>query len=164
MKGIFSAVILLIASLVIASECPLHNDHQNAGVIARGDKAMGFDHKKTTHHFLLKEDGGIIQVETNDLNDSESREAIRNHLSHIATLFSQGDFNIPIFIHDRVPDGVSVMKELKMAIKYKYENTDRGGKVILASQNEEAVKAIHQFLRFQIQDHKTGDHFPAKCP
>ncbi|MCI0617447.1 hypothetical protein L0244_31115 [bacterium] len=157
MRTIFLAVMLLAASFASATECPMHQDHQHAGMVARGNKAMGFDQEKTTHHFLMKDDGGIIQVEANDPQDQESRNAIRGHLSHIAVLFSKGDFDIPMFIHDRMPEGVPVMKELKDAITYKYEDIDRGGKVILASQNEDAVKAIHDFLRFQIEDHKTGD-------
>ena len=49
------------------------------------------------------------------------------------------------------------MKELKDEIAYKYDETESGGKVSLTSQNADAVEAIHEFLRFQIQDHKTGD-------
>lgn len=157
MKGIFVVMIMLVASFAIGSECPMHKEHANGGMIARGNEAMGFDQNKTTHHFLLKEDGGNIQVEANDLNDNDSRDAIRSHLSHIAILFSKGDFDIPMFIHDRVPPGVPVMKELKDAITYKYEDMDRGGKVILSSENTDAINAIHEFLRFQIEDHKTGD-------
>jgi hypothetical protein len=157
MRSIFLAGMLLAASFASAAECPMHQDHQNAGMVARGNKAMGFDQEKTTHHFLMKDDGGIIQVEAKDPHDQESRNAIRGHLSHIAVLFSKGDFDTPMFIHDRMPAGVPVMKELKDAITYKYEDIDRGGKVVVASQNEDAVKAIHDFLRFQIEDHKTGD-------
>jgi hypothetical protein len=36
-------------------------DEMNRG----GDKHMGFDHLKTTHHFLLANDGGSIQFEAN---------------------------------------------------------------------------------------------------
>jgi hypothetical protein len=157
MKGIFLAAMLLAGSYATATECPMHKEHQNAGMVERGNHAMGFDQNKTTHHFLLKDDGGIIRVEANDPQDQESRDAIRGHLSHIAVLFSKGDFDIPMFVHDRMPDGVPVMKELKDAITYKYEDMENGGMVNLRSQNADAVKAIHQFLRFQIQDHKTGD-------
>jgi hypothetical protein len=157
MKGILFVTLLLVASFATATECPMHKQHQDAGLNARGNKAMGFDQNKTTHHFLLKDDGGIIQVEANDKQDLKSRDAIRGHLSHIAILFSEGDFDIPMFIHDRMPDGVPVMKELKDAITYKYEDMERGGKVILVSQNADAIKAIHEFLQFQIEDHKTGD-------
>lgn len=157
MKGIFLPAIMLTTTFVFASECPMHKEHQDAAMIERGNKAMGFDQNKTTHHFLLKDNGGIIQVETNDPKDVESRDEIRGHLSHIAILFSKGDFDIPMFVHDRMPDGVPVMKELKDEITYKYEEMESGGKVSLTSPNPHAVEAIHEFLRFQIQDHKTGD-------
>ena len=42
------------------------HDQHHADVNKRGDEAMGFDHMKTTHHFLLRPDGGVIQVEAND--------------------------------------------------------------------------------------------------
>jgi hypothetical protein len=32
-----------------------------------------------------------------------------------------------------------------------------GARVKVSSQNPKAVAAIHDFLRFQIQDHRTGD-------
>jgi hypothetical protein len=153
--------ILFFTTYVFASDCPQHKDHQRDGVNERGDKAMGFSHEKTTHHFLLKENGGIIQVEVNNADDVESRSSIRSHLSHIAVMFSEGNFETPMFIHDREPAGVSVMKELKNSITYKYEESERGGKVIVSSNNSDAVKAIHDFLRFQIEDHKTGDPLSA---
>ena len=157
MRSIFLAVMLLAGSFASATECPMHQDHQNAGMVARGNKAMGFDQEKTTHHFLMKDDGGIIQVEASVLKDFESRDTIRTHLSHIVNLFSQGNYEIPMFIHDRLPAGVPVMKELKDEITYKYETMERGGRVILSSQNPAAINAIHDFLQFQIEDHKTGD-------
>ena len=53
---------------------------------------MGFDHDKTTHHVGLLPDGGFIQVEANDAQDIASRDQIRMHLSHIATMFADGNF------------------------------------------------------------------------
>ena len=38
-----------------------------AGVDQRGDKAMGFDHDKTAHHFALTADGGTISAEVLDV-------------------------------------------------------------------------------------------------
>ncbi len=118
---------------------------------------MGFSHAKTTHHFLLKSDGGAIQVEANDANDGASRDQIRRHLKHIAKKFSDGDFAAPMFIHSQTPPGVSVMQRLKAGIKYQFEELDRGGLLRISTNEPEAVKAIHEFLRFQIKDHKTGD-------
>src|SRR5690348_18370608 len=72
------------------------------GVESRGDKAMGFSHTATSHHFLLSPDGGVIQVTANDAADTASQSRIRAHLSHITASFADGDFNAPMFVHDKV--------------------------------------------------------------
>jgi hypothetical protein len=131
-------------------------DH-NSGVNSRGDQAMGFSHEKTTHHFLLGSDGGVIAIEANDPMDTENRDEIRQHLTHIARMFSAGNFDAPMFIHDQMPPGVPVMKSLKNQITYKFEPLEHGGQVRIATKNSEALKAVQEFLRFQITDHKTGD-------
>lgn len=118
---------------------------------------MGFSHAKTTHHFLLKSGGGVIQVEANDANDVASRDQIRRHLKHIAEKFSEGDFAAPMLVHAQTPPGVSAMQKLKAEIKYQFEELERGGLVRISTNEPEAVKAIHEFLRFQIKDHQTGD-------
>jgi len=133
-----------------------HEDH-HAAVNRRGDQVMGFSHEKTTHHFRLKTDGGIIEVEARDPNDTESRDQIRQHLKQIAQQFSEGEFTAPMLIHAQNPPGVPVMKKLKTAIKYQFEETERGGRVRIVSSSAAAISAVHQFLRFQIADHKTGD-------
>ena len=86
-----------------------------------------------------------------------SQEAIRQHLAMIAVKFSQGDFAIPMFIHTTVPPGVETMKRLKSKINYDAENTERGAQLRITTHDAEALTAIHSFLRFQIQDHQTGD-------
>jgi hypothetical protein len=49
------------------------------------------------------------------------------------------------------------MTELKDAIDYSYEEIADGARIVIQSKNEEAQNAIHEFLKFQIQDHRTGD-------
>jgi hypothetical protein len=49
------------------------------------------------------------------------------------------------------------MKRLRKNIQYAFEETPDGGRVVISSANKEAVEAIHRFLRFQIEEHKTGD-------
>lgn len=118
---------------------------------------MGFSHEKTTHHFRLYADGGAIEVTANDPNDTGSRDQIRMHLAHIAGMFAAGDFNAPMLIHGEVPPGVPVLRELKGDVKYKFEKLDRGGRVRISTKNADALRAVHEFLRFQISDHQTGD-------
>jgi hypothetical protein len=143
------------------SDCPMQEQHagksHQAMVEQHGDQAMGFPHDKTSHHFLLTADGGTIQVTANDPDDKTNTQAIRSHLSHIALMFGNGDFSAPMFVHDTLPPGVTTMKLLKAAIHYTYEEVPAGGRVRLQSPDPIAVAAIHDFLRFQITDHQTGD-------
>jgi len=129
----------------------------HADVTKRGEQAMGFSQEKTTHHFLLFKDGGAIEVETNDPKDTDGREQIRQHLSHIAKKFSNGNFDMPMFIHGTTPPGVPTMTQLHDQIHYEFQETSRGAKVRITSANAQALEAIHSFLRFQIADHQTGD-------
>ncbi|HEX8352855.1 MAG TPA: hypothetical protein VF611_08150 [Pyrinomonadaceae bacterium] len=133
------------------------HDNHTEGVNKRGDRVMGFDHTKTTHQFLLHPDGGAIKVTANDAGDKQSRDRIRKHLGHIAKMFAAGDFKAPMLIHDRTPPGVPVMQRLKSEIKYDYEEAERGARVRIRTASPEALQAVHEFLRFQIEDHKTGD-------
>jgi hypothetical protein len=123
----------------------------------RGDKVMGFDHLKTTHHFLLKTDGGLIKIEANDLADKESRDQIRGHLRHIAVMFSEGNFSAPMLIHTKNPPGAALMKQLKDKIKYEFGENERGAQIRISTTNAEALRAIYEFFRFQIREHMTGD-------
>ena len=145
-------------------ECPLHAQHQAeaakaklAAVNKRGAHAMGFSQTKTAHHFRLADDGGAIEVTANRAKDLRSRTQIRQHLQHIAQAFAAGDFSKPQHTHAQVPPGVAAMTERKAEIQYRYEPLPRGGRVRLTSTNPDALKAIHEFLRFQIEDHQTGD-------
>ena len=128
-----------------------------AEVDSRGDVAMGFSHALTTHHFLLFSDGGAIVVEADDLTDQSSLTAIRQHMNRIAEMFARGDFNLPMFIHDTQPPGIDTMKQLRSQITYWPENTVHGGQVRIFAATPVSVKAVHDFLRFQIKDHRTGD-------
>ncbi|PWT86603.1 MAG: hypothetical protein C5B56_12200 [Proteobacteria bacterium] len=131
-------------------------DH-HAAVDNRGDHVMGFSHEKTTHHFRLYADGGAIEVTAKDAKDTESRDQIRMHLSHIAAMFTDGNFKAPMLIHDQVPPGVPTLQRLKAEVSYRFSAIPDGGRVRITTKNGEALAAVHQFLRFQIADHRTGD-------
>jgi hypothetical protein len=126
-------------------------------VDADGDKAMGFSHEKTTHHFLLYANGGAIQVDAKAADDKESRDQIQKHLGHIASMFAEGNFKAPMLVHSVTPPGTETMTRLKAKIRYTYEASPKGGRVVIATSDKEALAAVHEFLRFQITDHATGD-------
>lgn len=143
--------------------CPMHQQQQakaeshHATVEKNGDQAMGFPHDKTTHHFRLTREGGTIEVTVNDATDKANIEAVRSHLSRISRLFASGDFSTPGFVHAAVPPGVTTMQLMKATIRYVYEENVSGGRVRVESADPVAVAAIHDFLRFQISEHQTGD-------
>lgn len=160
-------VFFLLCGLQLAAQdmqsCPMHKEHMKgasphqADVEKHGDEAVGFPHDKTTHHFRLSPDGGAIEVTANDPKDSQSTQAIRSHLQHIVSMFSNGDFSTPMFVHDQVLPVVPVMKEQHDEISYKFEELRAGGRVRIRTTNPDALKAVYDFLRFQIADHQTGD-------
>lgn len=162
MKIILTLFVLLFAlpsasSAQIAQDPHHQSDRRRDGLNERGDHAMGFGHEKTTHHFRLAVDGGAIEVTANDPEDAASVEQIRGHLSHIAKLFKAGDFDKPMFTHGETPPGVPVMARMKEELAYTFEQIERGGRIRIRTVNPEAIEAVHDFLRYQIKEHKTGD-------
>ena len=171
LKKLTLSVVLVVISLTLASLLHAQHQEKRGGQMSpqqmddlnkRGDKHMGFDHLKTTHHFLLANDGGAIKVEANDAKDKVSREQIRGHLRHITLMFGEGNFEVPMLVHDKTPPGTEVMKELRGEIAYKYKETECGALIQISTRNNEALQAIHEFLKFQIREHMTGDPMELK--
>jgi len=165
--GIAVLAIGLMAGLIIRGQEQQKPDasmtqQQMDEMNKHGDQAMGFDHLKTTHHFLLASDGGSIQVEANDVKDQQSRDQIRQHLRHIAMMFGEGNFQVPMLVHSETPPGAEVMSKLKTEINYKYKETERGALIRISTTNADALKAVHDFLKYQITEHMTGD--PLELP
>lgn len=123
----------------------------------RGEAGMGFSRTTTSHHFLIQTGGGAIQVAVRDPKDTVGRDHIRRHLKHIAEAFTKSDFEIPMFVHDATPAGVPEMKRMRQIITYSFEETPNGGQVVIRTPNIQALAAIHKFLRYQIEEHQTGD-------
>jgi hypothetical protein len=149
--------LLIVLSLLL----PLTIDTVQDPHTPTGDHAamvMGFDQDKTAHHFHLYDDGGAIGVTVKDSGDVKNRDAIRSHLLHIASMFSAGNFNAPMLVHDfqNVP-GTAALATLKDHITYRYTETPTGGRVDIVTHDPAALAALHQFLGYQIREHRTGD-------
>jgi hypothetical protein len=138
------SAILLIAQMACAAH---HIDQQ-------GDAVMGFSHHAAKHTFRLLAEGGTIEIRG---ADPKTVQAIRTHLLEISKSFAAGDFAKPKAIHDRLPDGAAEMQRLRDSIAYRYEEIESGGRVRITTSNPRALGAIHRFLRFQIDEHHTGD-------
>lgn len=84
MRTALFAVLLTYGLAVFAQQQGQHEHDHHQAVNQRGDQVMGFSHDKTKHHFRLYSDGGAIEVETIDPNDTDSRDQIRSHWRHIS--------------------------------------------------------------------------------
>lgn len=155
---VISVIVPLLWSMGIAHQAQATAQDPHAQMHQRGAHVMGFDQDKTAHHFLLFEDGGAIDVSVKDPADTTNRDAIRAHLPHIAQMFGQGNFDAPMMVHDtkHVP-GADALARFKDRITYRFVETPSGGRVDIVTTHPDAIKAVHEFLKFQITDHKTGD-------
>jgi hypothetical protein len=133
------------------------HDAHHRDMLTRGAQAMGFDQERTVHHFPLYEDGGAIDVAVKEASDHANLHAVRKHLHQIAGLFKTGDFGKPALTHAQQVPGTADMTRLKDRITYQYEETPGGGRVRIVTRDTEALAAVHAFLHFQIEDHRTGD-------
>ena len=170
MKNLTSTfgIVTLLAGAPVAAQHPSmpagvsHEEHlrqlqKDEELKQRGALAMGFDQDRAAHHFLLQPSGGAIVVRARDANDTASIAQIRSHLRDIATSFAGGAFDKPVETHAELPPGAAVMAANKKLIVYRYEERADGAGVLIETADAGTRKAIHDFLRYQIVEHKTGD-------
>ena len=115
MKTMAVSILAMSLAAGLSGQNTSESDH-HAGVVQRGEShaGMGFSQTTTTQHFILTNNGGVIQVTANDPKDTEQIKTIQTHLAHIAAMFSEGNFAIPRLVHDQTPSGVPAMQELTM--------------------------------------------------
>jgi hypothetical protein len=123
-----------------------------AGVQRRGAAVMGVNQYTSRHVFQPLPDGGRIELQRG-VDDSAGTTQIRRHMELIARQFAAGDFHLPGEVHDREVPGTRIMAERRAFITYAVESLPRGGAVRVESTDSVAVRAIHDFLAFQRQDH-----------
>jgi hypothetical protein len=154
--GMVTGVLASLAMLAAQSPQTQHD------MTKRGEHAMGFDQQATTHHFRLERQGGTIEITARDGADTTAVEQIRMHLAHIKVAFAAGDFTLPIFIHATSPPGLDQLEARRAQLHYETQETPAGGRLVIRTSDPDALKALHEFLRFQITEHKTGDPLTAK--
>lgn len=124
----------------------------------RGAHVMGVDQYTSAHVFEDLPDGGRVVLERDDLSDSAAIATIRVHMHEIAASFRAGDFAKPFQVHAQAVPGTAVMRDRRTAISYAPIDRPRGGEVRITSRDSTAVRAIHEFLAFQRNQHRAGGH------
>jgi len=149
------AVVLVLTPAAKAGDPAQEPDHQ--AMMTRGSKLMGFDLSKVNHHFYLIANGGVVEITAKDPDDKQTILAIQKHLKEQAKAFEKGNFDIPTQVHGRVPDGVPMMKKLRNEINFNARPNDDGAALRMLTVNPAARESIYEFIRFQINEHHTGD-------
>jgi hypothetical protein len=159
---------VVAAALLLAPQHPSmpkgmsHEEHlkqmeKDDSLKKRGTEAMGFDQDVTTHHFTLAPSGGSIEVTVKNEKNEAVIAAVRSHLRSIAADFARGAFDKPFQTHGELPAGAAEMQINTESIAYRYEDLPQGGVVRIVTTNNRALNAVHEFLRYQITQHQTGD-------
>ena len=133
-------------------------DSDFAKLQQRGATVMGVDQYTSQHVFEPLPNGGRIVLQRKE-SDSAGEAVIREHMRTIAKAFAAGDFTLPGVVHAMkdVP-GTAQMRALHKDITYTPQDLPRGGEVVIATSNPQAVEAIHEFLAFQRSDHRAAMH------
>ena len=80
---------------------------------------------------------------------------MRGHLRQIIQEFRSGDFHNPMLVHAQEVPGTAIMAARRQKITYTYRDLPRGGEVRLRTRDTQALDAVHKFLAFQREDHRT---------
>jgi hypothetical protein len=118
---------------------------------------MGVDQYTSLHRFEPLPDGGRISLQR-DAADSAGVAQIRSHMRGIAASFARGDFTLPGFVHDREVPGTVVMAARRSRITYAADTLPGGAQLRITTSDSSALAAIHEFLAFQRQDHRSAGH------
>jgi len=137
--------------------CKRSND-DFAAMQSRGAHVMGVDQYTSAHVFEDLPDGGRVVLDRDDAVDTAAIATIRAHMRDIATVFRVGDLTKPFQVHAQAVPGTAVMRERRATISYEAIDRPRGGEVRIRSNDSVAVRAIHEFLEFQRQQHHSPSH------
>ena len=146
----------LVVALVLVG-CKRSND-DFAAMQSRGAHVMGVDQYTSAHVFEDLPDGGRVVLDRDDAVDTAAIATIRAHMRDIATAFRADDFTKPFQVHAQAVPGTAVMRERRATISYEAIDRPRGGEVRIRSSDSVAVRAIHEFLEFQRQQHHSPSH------
>jgi hypothetical protein len=152
--GFYITAAIATLHLIMPNLSPAQTPQNSVAAATPGETDLGSNQGKAVRHFKLLPDGGAIEITANDPADVG---AVRRQVANIVAMFGQGKFEVPTVIRGQNPPRTDRMSQLKGAISYVAENLPAGGRVVITTTTSEARNAVHDFLRFQIQEQQTGD-------
>ncbi|MET9319645.1 aspartate carbamoyltransferase [Streptomyces sp. NPDC003038] len=150
------SAVLLLALLVSGcgvSAKPASVESRQEQIARNGASVMPFDLERTTHRFTPAADGLLEEVVSDAPTDAEQIRLIREHLTHEAQRFRQGDYADPARIHGAAMPG---LQELSAGVaRIEITSTERpdGAAVRFRTSDAALVKALHAWGAAQTSDH-----------
>ena len=160
---VFAAINMAMQNESGMREMMMHNNVTKNNMIERGNIAMGFNQNKIIHHFIATPTGGEIMIVALNSSDNDTIKQIRNHVIDIQKEFSKGNFTKPFFIHAQQVPGTELMTEKKRLLKYSILEVKNGFALLLTTNNQQLIGAIHQFIAFQTGQHSEHCMFDFIC-
>jgi hypothetical protein len=94
----------------------------------------------TSKRFFLDKNGGGIEVQVNDPKDTRGRDQVRLELRQE--------------VSDQTALPSPAVQEHQKEITYRYEQTERGGRIRVTAKSRDALRAVQAFLHSQISGYQ----------
>ena len=149
------ASLSLLAVAISAQEPP--KPFVDPTLLSRVTKVSGFDNERVNRHFYVLKNGGAVEITVKDPNDEATIKAIQAHLKKESDLWTKGNFETLTTVYGRPPEGAAQLKKLRDEVTYAVVAEENGAVIRMFTVNQSAKSAIHDYLKFQIDQLKTGD-------
>ena len=155
MKRNTYVAIIALALVVVPLAARADNPDENM-VVEYGAQVMPFDQTQAKHMFLPSAGGGVVEIVVHNM-DATQIALVRSHLLQEAAMFARGDYSDPAYIHGKTMPGLDRLKSGASRVSVRYFETPSGAAITLASDDQDLVAAIHQWLAAQQRDHSLSD-------
>jgi hypothetical protein len=157
MRSMFLCMAFLFLSVIGAAAQEPPKPYVDPALLSRAAKVSGFDSDRVTRHFYVLKNGGAVEITAKDPNDEATTKAIQAHLKKESEQLAKGNFEIVSGIYGRTPESAPQLKKLRDEITYAMVPQENGGVLRMLTVNPTAKTAVHDYLRFQIDQWKSGD-------
>ncbi|MDX1802575.1 MAG: hypothetical protein R3292_00740 [Alcanivorax sp.] len=146
-RKILLALVCLTVSGTLWAQTQQQHVHQMAHTV------MPFDMARTLHIFRMTTTGGVEQVIVRDPADNKQIALIRQHLSHEARRFQQGNYRDPATLHGDHMPGLQALQAGASDIQIGYSDLPNGGQITFTTTDLTLLTAIHRWFGAQLSEH-----------
>ena len=153
----FAMIVMALAICAAGQSAPPPQAYVDPALLSRVTKVSGFDSDRVHRHFYLLKNGGAVEITAKDPNDQGTAKAIQAFLKKECDFWAKGNFDMISNMYGKVPDGAPMMKKLRDDVTFAAVPEENGAVLRMLTVNPQAKIAIHDYLKFQIDQLKTGD-------